>query len=608
MQYDKIGPHAILILSDRVKSMINLLYMTELVQQIAVAISTVLHVDVEIINTQYVRIAGTGKYAANIGHQVKLNHVYQQVITNKQDVFIPNPREHEFCAPCRNKCACEECAELSAPIMVNDIVFGVFGLVAFNENQRKILIHHANELLAFIKQMGAMIVSKISEEEYIYQLRVAQEQLTVIMNSVDEGILAVNHLGFVTHANDSAAKFINLQQNKLIHCRIDEIMPGFALQDVIAEGKGYVNKEIADPKSKKRFLGTARPILSRQGTMGAVATFRPIEEVKQLILDYAEPQIDITVQTIIGQSKVMEDLRKKILQFANSTSTIFIRGESGTGKELIARAIHSASPRKDKPFVTINCSAIPESLLESELFGYEEGAFTGANKRGKLGKFEVAHKGTIFLDEIGDMPIHLQVKILRTLQEKIIDRLGGNTGVQIDVRVIAATNRPLETMIAQGEFRKDLYYRLNVIPIYVPPLRERKDDILPLLESFSDKYNKLFNKSVKGFSQQALDAMLAYDWPGNVRELENAVEYAFNIETSRYILEDSLPIKLKNLDHRPGNPSFDKLDTLGEVEKNHIKTVLANFPNNTEGKKQAADVLGIGIATLYRKIKEYDLG
>ncbi|KJR96901.1 MAG: hypothetical protein VR68_13480 [Peptococcaceae bacterium BRH_c4a] len=583
--------------------MIDLLNIREPVQEIATAISTVLNVDVEVVNLEYIRIAGTGKYANNIGLPIKNNYVYRQVIARKLDVLIANPREHEFCTPCPDKNCCQECAELCTPIMVNEAVIGIFGLVAFDQAQRKILIRHTTELLTFIKQMGGMIVSKINEEEYINQLRVAREQLLIIMNSVNEGILAVDNSGRITHINDSAASLINQNKDDIISRFIGEVLPGSPMIDVITSGQGYINKEIHYPQLQKRFLSTARPIMSHHRIIGAVSTFRPIEEVKQLVLDYTEQRMDITINTLIGKSKVMEDLRKKILQFANSSSTILIRGESGTGKELIARAIHSSSPRKDKPFIAINCSAIPDTLLESELFGYEEGAFTGANRRGKPGKFEMAEGGTIFLDEIGDMPIHLQAKILRTLQEKVVERLGGNTSLNIDARIIAATNRPLETMISQGEFREDLYYRLSVIPLSAPPLRERTEDILPLLDHFSNKYNKLFSKSIKGYSKQALDVMLAYDWAGNVRELENAVEYAFNIETTNYILEDSLPIKLRGPGKKINTHTFS---TLKDLEKDHIKSTLDKFSFNAEGKKQAADVLGIGIATLYRKIKEYD--
>ncbi|ATW24846.1 sigma-54 interaction domain-containing protein [Candidatus Formimonas warabiya] len=584
--------------------MVNLLHIQEPVQQIATAISTVLSVDVEVVNTEYIRIAGTGKYAHHIGEKIKLNHLHQKVIAQKKDVFISNPREHESCAPCPHKDLCEECAELCTPILSEDMVVGVFGLVAFHEPQRKILIRQTNELLTFIKQMGALIVSKVNEEEYINQLRVAKEQLTVIMDSVNEGILAVDSRGHITHANDSLAALINHQKKGLMHRPVHEIMPDSPMLHAITKGNSYINKEIYYPELKRQFLTTTRPIISNQKIMGAVATFRPIEEVEQLILDYTEPRIDIRLNTIIGRSPAMEELRKKVLQFATSSSTVLIRGESGTGKELIARALHSASPRKNKSFIAINCSAIPDTLLESELFGYDEGAFTGANRRGKPGKFEMAHGGTIFLDEIGDMPIHLQAKILRTLQEKVIERLGGHTSLNIDVRIIAATNQPLETMISHGEFREDLYYRLNVIPLYVPPLRERQEDILPLIEHFSGKYNKLFKKNIQGFSEQAFAALLDYDWPGNIRELENAVEYAFNIEASNYIREESLPIKLRNSEHKSNTDTFH---TLKELEKKHIKTVLEKYPGSTEGKKQAADVLGIGIATLYRKIKEYEL-
>ena len=291
-------------------------------------------------------------------------------------------------------------------------------------------------------------------------------------------------------------------------------------------------------------------------------------------------------------------------QPANHRRITYERTETGTGKGLFARAIHSLSARKDKPFVAINCSAIPESLLESELFGYEEGAFTGAKKRGKPGKFELAEGGTLFLDEIGDMPIHLQAKILRTLQERTIERVGGNTSITVDIRVISATNRPLETMIINGEFREDLYYRLNVIPLNLPPLRQRREDIQLLLEFFTKRYNQVFNKDILGFSPKALATLFEYHWPGNIRELENVVEYAFNIEPNEIIREDSLPVKLKQFNNGTHEST---LKTLKEVEKKSIEHAIDIYGTSVESKKQIAKVLGIGIATLYRKIKEYEL-
>ncbi|MGI6552605.1 MAG: sigma-54 interaction domain-containing protein [Bacillota bacterium] len=286
---------------------------------------------------------------------------------------------------------------------------------------------------------------------------------------------------------------------------------------------------------------------------------------------------------------------------ANSDSTVLITGESGTGKEILARAIHANSNRSQEHFVTINCGAIPETLLESELFGYEEGAFTGAKKGGKLGKFEIANGGTIFLDEIGDMPLHLQVKLLRVLQEKVIERVGGSFSVPIDVRVIAATHRDLEEQAQQNQFRWDLYYRLNVIPLHIPPLRERQEDIMMLAKYFLEIYNHKINKKIKYFAKETENLLLNYEWPGNVRELSNAVEYAVNMETSAILSARNLPPRLRM--RASTSQYIEKDNGLKKMERDLIADALAKYGISTEGKKRVAESLGISLATLYRKLK-----
>ena len=283
-----------------------------------------------------------------------------------------------------------------------------------------------------------------------------------------------------------------------------------------------------------------------------------------------------------------------------------ITGESGTGKEMVATAIWKSSDREDQSFVAVNCGAIPEPLLESELFGYVKGAFTGADDKGRIGKFELANNGIIFLDEIGDMPLYLQVKLLRVLQEKEITRLGSNRKIPLDVRVIAATNKNLEEMVKNNQFREDLYYRLNVIPIHIAPLRERIDDIEPIIFNITERYVKLSGKYFKEFDKEALDILKLYSWPGNVRELENTVEYMINMINPDGILgKETLP---KNILYQENNPREERnIYTFEELEKGEIKRALNIYGNDTFGKSIAAEKLGIGIATLYRKIEKYKL-
>ena len=301
-------------------------------------------------------------------------------------------------------------------------------------------------------------------------------------------------------------------------------------------------------------------------------------------------------ESFIAESPKMKEILALIPRIAKSDTTVLVLGESGTGKELVARLIHQASPRRDKQFVAISCAALPETLLESELFGYERGAFTGADRR-KIGKFEIAHQGTLFLDEIGDLPVTTQVKLLRVLQEFSFERLGGNVPVKADVRLVTATNQDLKRKIAAGLFRDDLFYRLNVISLLLPPLRERKEDIKILAEFFLKRINERSGKKLSGFSRNALNQLVRYSWPGNIRELENVVERAAVLCLGEVIDVRDLPLQAS--DHA------DLLNgTLADVEKAHISKILDEAGGNLS---RAAERLGIHRNTLRLKIREYGL-
>ena len=313
---------------------------------------------------------------------------------------------------------------------------------------------------------------------------------------------------------------------------------------------------------------------------------------------------------IIGKSKVLKEIFKVVRQVADTRSTVLIMGESGTGKELIARAIHFHSPRKNYPFVTINCAAIPDSLIESELFGHEKGAFTNAIEK-KLGRFENAHQGTLFLDEIGELSLATQSKILRFLEEKEFNRVGGSKIIKVDVRLIAATNKDLPQLVKKGEFREDLFYRINVVPIVLPPLRERKEDISLLTNHFIKKYNDENRKNVEGISKEALELLMHYEWPGNVRELENLIERVIALTFNEYIQPDELPLPLTHLSKTNdlkesilnGRISFSKAEE--EFEREIILDALrrANFIQT-----HAAEILGISRRILKYKMDKLSIG
>jgi len=330
-----------------------------------------------------------------------------------------------------------------------------------------------------------------------------------------------------------------------------------------------------------------------------------IEEKQRLIAEnrYLKRKLEEAEITggIIGQSKAIKSLLADVNRVADSDATVLIRGESGTGKELVAAAIHNASPRAKGPFLPVNCASLPETLLESELFGHERGAFTGATSR-RLGRFELAHKGTIFLDEIGDIAPAMQVKLLRVLETRTIQRLGSGKDIAVDIRILTATNRDLETKMQNGEFREDLFYRLNVIPLTIPPLRERRDDILPLTEHFIEKYSVKNNKTIKGITGEAKDLLLNHSWPGNVRELENLIERAI-------VLAPGDVIDLSDLDPFIAQRTSGAATGFDNLNLEHIeKLAIIEALKRTGGSLvKAAEMLGIHRNSIRLKIKKYDI-
>lgn len=320
---------------------------------------------------------------------------------------------------------------------------------------------------------------------------------------------------------------------------------------------------------------------------------------------------DDILERIIGPSEAIQNIKRVIRKVANSRSTVCLNGESGTGKELFARALHQLSDRRNRNFVPINCAAIPDTLLESELFGYMEGSFTGAKKGGKQGKFEFADQGTLFFDEIADLQLHLQAKLLRVLQEGAVEKIGGYSSVLTNVRVVTATNKELHERVEKGLFREDLFYRLNVIPIYVPSLRDRPEDILPLARHFLEKVNAKLGAAVQAFDPEVERILVEYPWPGNIRELEHVVEYAINMTAGEVIVREELPSRFRRTGahrvvHDPRSGAGKPVRSLEDVVREEIGKALFLHGRSRRGVERAARDLGISPATLYRKIKAYE--
>ena len=379
----------------------------------------------------------------------------------------------------------------------------------------------------------------------------------------------------------------------------------------IMDGKdlyGGIGVYANENESVTRLIKKNKDFIEFTHRMGELLVMKLKEEAQTTKLRETVRQLKnnsgtLSFDDIIGDSKELSKVKKSARLFAAGNSTILLQGESGTGKEVFARAIHTESSRGAGPFVAINCAALPENLIESELFGYVEGAFTGASKGGRIGKFELADGGTLFLDEIGEIPIHLQAKLLRALQERKIQKVGGSKEINIDVRIIAATNRDLELLVKEGMFREDLYYRLSVIPIFIPSLRERKGDIRQLAEYFCNIYSKALNKDIFGLEKTTLKILSEYSWPGNIRELQNAIEYAVNISSNSYLKRTDLPEKILRGRKSITETGIAELKDLHTVEYEYIQKAIETYGNTLEGKEKAAQVLGISLATLYRKLK-----
>jgi len=568
----------------------------DVVSQYAKVIAHVIKMDVEIVDARLFRIAGTGRYSNNINEDMSQEgFVYKQVLVTGETQSIEDPGKHVLCTLCSKHENCEEKMELCTPIKLKNEIIGVIGLICFGEEQKQHLMQDLSFYQLFILQIAEFISAKAYEHQENERNQLMMNLLLQVINSVDKGVLVLNQHNQIIQVNNSALKQLQLGPS----CINEKII-------IEATGDSLLGAEEYKVTLGKKIFNLMGEILSVSPGLDMdhkIFIFNEIKNIKSGIYGLTNVSKSVNLDHIVGKSETIQQLKNKIIKIANSNSTVLITGESGTGKELIARAIHSESNRCDQPFIAINCGAIPDTLLESELFGYVKGAFTGADPRGKIGKFELANKGVIFLDEIGDMPIYLQVKLLRVLQERKLVRIGSNQLISFDVRVITATNKNLKKLIQENEFREDLYYRLNVIPLEVPPLRERIDDIEFLVISTMEKYCGLFNKEIQAIDKQTMEILLGYPWPGNVRELENTIEFMINMADDLGILtQETLPRNVREYKNHLGQVEEKSIRLLSDVEHEHILKAIAFYGDNTKGKQRAAKQLGIGIATLYRKL------
>jgi len=438
---------------------------------------------------------------------------------------------------------------------------------------------------------------------------VASEATEAILESISDGVFTVDHEWRITSFNRAAEEITGVPRQEAIGRRCSEVFRASmceadcALRRTMASGKPVVNQTgfIVNAEGRRIPISVSTALLrdARGKVGGGVETFRDLSLVEEL---RKELEGRFELGDMVSRSPAMRRLFDLLPQVASSDSTVLIQGETGTGKELLARAIHSLSPRREKPFVAVNCGALPDTLLESELFGYRAGAFTGAGKD-KPGRFALAEGGTVFLDEIGDVSPALQVRLLRFLEERTYEPLGGTQSVQADVRVVAATHRDLAALVKDGAFRQDLFYRINVVRVELPPLRQRKADIPLLVERFVGHLNRLRGRSVPGVSRDTLAILMAHNYPGNIRELENVIEHAFVLCGKGPIEPSHLPDDL--MARAP--PKARRTDLRGSVRAAEAQSILDALKRNHFNRLAAARELGMHKTTLFRKIKALGL-
>ncbi|BBQ53113.1 sigma 54-interacting transcriptional regulator [Aeromonas jandaei] len=586
-------------------------------------LASVLQLEVEIVDADMVRVAGTGPYGKFFGRQLEGDsRLLRYVIDNQREKIVTHTSDDPVCEGCSCKESCRERAFLGVPIMVDEGCIGVISLVAFSAEQQARLNNNLQDVCDYVRHISTIFVAKLLDSRGLSDG--VNKVFLDLMTHMDQGCLLLDEKNQVRFANEAALHHLGCQPEQLQGREVGIRPLTFARQEI----SGHIQHIFTLGDRQELIIGQLHHV---QGQQLFLMAFHQSHSGQ-----VREPDPDVRIDLLIGESKPMRNLKRLLQRIAQSPSSVLICGESGTGKEVVARAVHRLSPRHDKPFIAINCAAIPEQLLESELFGYVKGSFTGASSGGKQGLIQAAHQGTLFLDEIGDMPLTMQAKLLRVLELREVTPIGASRPVPVDIRIIAATHQHLDQYIAEGKFREDLFYRINVIPLNLPPLREREGDVELLTHYFLNQHTSRIGTVYPGLTPEVMALLKGYRWPGNVRELSNLIEYLVNVSQAGEVIDSSLlpPNIIRNQDPHPvvtqtipivplsAIPSEpvaaqgpmavmpEKLQDpapgesgLESMEKQMIEETLQRLGN----KKLAAQALGIGIATLYRKIKKYDI-
>ncbi|EFC7755019.1 sigma-54-dependent transcriptional regulator [Escherichia coli] len=573
------------------------------IQRFARMLASVLQLEVEIVDENLCRVAGTGAYGKFLGRQLSGNsRLLRHVLETKTEKVVTQSRFDPLCEGCDSKENCREKAFLGTPVILQDRCVGVISLIAVTHEQQEHISDNLREFSDYVRHISTIFVSKLLEDQgpgdNIIKI------FATMIDNMDQGVLVVDADNRVQFVNQTALKTLGVVQNNIIGKPV-------RFRPLTFESNfthGHMQHIVSWDDKSELIIGQLHNIQGRQ-------LFLMAFHQSHTSFSVANAPDEPHIEQLVGECRVMRQLKRLISRIAPSPSSVMVVGESGTGKEVVARAIHKLSGRRNKPFIAINCAAIPEQLLESELFGYVKGAFTGASANGKTGLIQAANTGTLFLDEIGDMPLMLQAKLLRAIEAREILPIGASSPIQVDIRIISATNQNLAQFIAEGKFREDLFYRLNVIPITLPPLRERQEDIELLVHYFLHLHTRRLGSVYPGIAPDVVEILRKHRWPGNLRELSNLMEYLVNVVPSGEVIDSTLlpPNLLNNgtteqSDVTEVSEAHLSLDDAGgtaleEMEKQMIREALSRH----NSKKDVADELGIGIATLYRKIKKYEL-
>lgn len=573
--------------------------MQDTAQQYVEILRDLLGIDVSIIDARQVRIAGSGRMKARRGSVARYGCIVRHTLDTGRVTVVENPTVNPICADCGIRGQCDNLCEMWSPIMLDGEAIGVIGCVCYTPEQKEIFLRRRETFEQFFTQFAGLLESRAHDLVDVDRHQNVCAVLERVLERAQIGSLILDAEGRVFDVNQLGKQLLGLEESgaDFSSLTIQSAGPD-APKEYRIHSPGCTRRVVAD---------IYRLSMDPYDRLMLFSDAELRSDISDGLLGLTPPG---DLDRIVGQSGAIRTLKRNIRMVAASCSNVLITGESGTGKELAARAIHSGSDRKNGPFVAVNCAALPENLLESELFGYVKGAFTGASASGRAGLLESAQNGTFFLDEVGEMPPSLQVKLLRVLEQREITRLGSNVPTPINARFVFASNRDLAEMAAEGTFRKDLYYRINVVPLAIPPLRERPEDIRLLAGGFIRKFSIAMNKPCRRVTEDFWQALERYSWPGNVRELQNAVEFAVNMMPASGVLcadllrgkiappAPELPASLPGEAAPPGEDW-----NLRHAEAEIIRRCLARYGD----KPTAARELGISLATLYRKMKEYHL-